>query len=82
MYLVNFNTNDFDGAGSFYTYTIILTKRKVGFLVIDLTWKIFCQTGNIEAYLLLKELEIEMSSEHAVLHQDTSKTESVDMHMQ
>jgi len=25
--------------------------------VIDVTWKIFCQTGNIEAYLLLKELE-------------------------
>lgn len=25
--------------------------------MIDLTWKLFCQTGNIEAYLLLKELE-------------------------
>ncbi|WP_010650918.1 YqzL family protein [Oceanobacillus massiliensis] len=25
--------------------------------MIDLTWKIFSQTGNIETYLLLKELE-------------------------
>lgn len=30
---------------------------KVVFLVIDVTWKLFCQTGNIEAYLLLRELE-------------------------
>ncbi|MDL4841509.1 YqzL family protein [Aquibacillus rhizosphaerae] len=25
--------------------------------MIDMSWKIFSQTGNIEAYLLLKELE-------------------------
>ncbi|SET61239.1 YqzL-like protein [Oceanobacillus limi] len=25
--------------------------------MIDLTWKIFSQTGNIETYLLMKELE-------------------------
>lgn len=31
--------------------------RKVGFLVVELTWKIFSETGNIETYLLLKELE-------------------------
>jgi len=30
---------------------------KGGFLVLDITWKLFTQTGNIEAYLLLKELE-------------------------
>lgn len=29
----------------------------MGFLVLDITWKLFTQTGNIEAYLLLKELE-------------------------
>ena len=29
----------------------------MAFLMIDVTWKLFCQTGNIEAYLLLKELE-------------------------
>lgn len=33
--------------------------RKVGFLVLDLTWKLFSQTGNIETYLLLKQLEDE-----------------------
>lgn len=27
------------------------------FLVIDLVWKLFRQTGNIETYLLMKELE-------------------------
>lgn len=27
------------------------------FLVIDSAWRVFSQTGNIEAYLLLKELE-------------------------
>jgi hypothetical protein len=31
--------------------------RKVGFLVVELTWKLFSETGNIETYLLLKELE-------------------------
>ncbi|HEY4602668.1 MAG TPA: YqzL family protein [Cerasibacillus sp.] len=27
--------------------------------MIDLTWKLFSKTGNIETYLLLKELEEE-----------------------
>jgi hypothetical protein len=31
----------------------------VCFLVIDLVWKLFSQTGNIETYLLMKELESE-----------------------
>jgi len=25
--------------------------------VLDITWRVFSQTGNIETYLLLKELE-------------------------
>ncbi|WP_087971706.1 YqzL family protein [Oceanobacillus rekensis] len=25
--------------------------------MVDLTWKVFSQTGNIETYLLMKELE-------------------------
>lgn len=36
-------------------------KRKVGFLVIDLTWRLFSHTGNIETYLLWKELESDSS---------------------
>jgi hypothetical protein len=31
----------------------------VCFLVIDLVWKLFSQTGNVETYLLMKELESE-----------------------
>ncbi|MEN1970680.1 YqzL family protein [Lentibacillus sp. N15] len=27
--------------------------------MIDFTWKVFSQTGNIETYLLLKEMETE-----------------------
>ncbi|AIF43398.1 YqzL family protein [Virgibacillus sp. SK37] len=27
--------------------------------MLDLTWKVFSQTGNIETYLLMKELENE-----------------------
>lgn len=25
--------------------------------MLDLTWKVFCQTGNIDTYLLMKEIE-------------------------
>nr|WP_285853523.1 YqzL family protein [Oceanobacillus luteolus] len=38
--------------------------RKAGFLVLDITWKVFSQTGNIETYLLLKELENVKSENH------------------
>ncbi|CDQ39625.1 MULTISPECIES: YqzL family protein [Virgibacillus] len=31
--------------------------------MIDLTWKLFSQTGNIETYLLMKELENERKNE-------------------
>ncbi|GIP61611.1 MULTISPECIES: YqzL family protein [Virgibacillus] len=29
--------------------------------MIDLTWKLFSQTGNIETYLIMKELENEQN---------------------
>jgi len=42
-----------------YVCLIIFSSiRKVDFM-IDLTWKLFSKTGNIETYLLLKELEEE-----------------------
>jgi len=28
-----------------------------GFIMLDFTWKVFSQTGNIDTYLLFKELE-------------------------
>ncbi len=34
-----------------------LPKGKVRFIVIDVPWKIFSQTGNIEAYLWMKQVE-------------------------
>lgn len=37
--------------------------------MLDLTWKIFSQTGNIEAYLLLKDLE----DEKVTLYEDENK---------
>lgn len=40
--------------------------RKVGFRVIDLTWKLFFQTGNVEAYLLLKELEKDSTADNRI----------------
>lgn len=41
--------------------------------MLDLTWKLFSQTGNIEAYLLLKELEKEKSMRET----RTSRNQSV-----
>jgi len=41
--------------------------------VIDLTWELFRQTGNIETYLLLKELE------NATLQQEHGQAESKSM---
>ena len=33
--------------------------------MLDFTWKVFSQTGNIEAYLLLKELERRNEEDHS-----------------
>lgn len=34
------------------------------FVVTDIPWKIFSQTGNIEAYLLMKEMEDNMEQQY------------------
>lgn len=31
--------------------------------MLDFTWKVFCKTGNIDTYLLLKEMEQELESD-------------------
>lgn len=41
--------------------------------MIDVTWKIFCQTGNIEAYLLLRELENEPPKKDVVEGEDDTE---------
>lgn len=38
--------------------------------MIDFTWKLFSQTGNIETYLLLKELETEPKVNGRTKHRD------------
>jgi hypothetical protein len=38
-------------------HALLVKKRKVGFSMLDFTWKVFSQTGNIDTYLLFKELE-------------------------
>ena len=43
----------------------------MGFLVIDV-WKLFAQTGNIETYLLLKEMEKERYSKNLSHKEDHS----------
>lgn len=52
--------------------------RKVGFLVLDLTWKLFSQTGNIETYLLLKELESDRSIDGPDLELDIQDVSPLD----
>ncbi|RFA36380.1 YqzL family protein [Virgibacillus dokdonensis] len=42
--------------------------------MIDLTWKLFSQTGNIETYLIMKELENEQNLQE--LGQQDEKNET------
>jgi len=42
--------------------------------VIDFTWKLFSQTGNIETYLLFKELEKRESIEQNNNRQNDKRT--------
>lgn len=78
----NFNTHFFKWYGHSNTYTVIKKscQRKVGFLVLDLTWKLFSQTGNIEAYLLLKELESE-SNINDIRQAGNEKVSSLDRNL-
>ncbi|WP_186575754.1 YqzL family protein [Aquibacillus kalidii] len=46
----------------------------------DLSWKFFSQTGNIETYLLMKELESVYEDAPEQMNQDFIKLE--DTHMQ
>jgi len=47
--------------------------------VIELTWKLFCQTGNIETYLLLKELEEDQNNK--TYEQSRIEEEQLDTNM-
>jgi hypothetical protein len=38
---------------------LVSINERWGFRMLDFTWKVFSQTGNIDTYLLFKELEQE-----------------------
>ncbi|CAM3106677.1 YqzL family protein [Sporolactobacillus spathodeae] len=31
--------------------------------MLDFTWKVFCMTGNIDSYLLMKEIEMDQDKQ-------------------
>lgn len=37
----------------------LVINRKVGLFMLNFTWNVFSQTGNVDTYLLFKELEKE-----------------------
>ncbi|MFC4558847.1 YqzL family protein [Virgibacillus kekensis] len=49
--------------------------------MIDFTWKLFSQTGNIETYLLLKELEQREPDLSEQGHQDEQGVSSFDTNL-
>lgn len=44
--------------------------------MIDFTWKVFSQTGSIETYLILKELESEQQNIHSDQESDKLELDS------
>ncbi|MFD1171531.1 YqzL family protein [Oceanobacillus picturae] len=44
--------------------------------MIDLTWRVFSQTGNIETYLLMKELENEPNTITGQTEQEETSMDS------
>lgn len=56
--MVNFYTFDYDNCGYYKNTDGEKQYEKGGELLVnDVIWKLFSQTGNIETYLLLKEIE-------------------------
>ncbi|MFB4166506.1 YqzL family protein [Virgibacillus sp. JSM 102003] len=46
--------------------------------MIDLTWRLFSQTGNIETYLLLKELEEREHGTGDLIQQEDEEVSSIE----
>jgi len=46
--------------------------------VIDFTWKVFSQTGNIETYLLMKQIESENEEAWKVTETKGKEVHSID----
>lgn len=37
----------------------MLVNTKGGLMMLEFTWKLFAETGNVDTYLLFKEMEVE-----------------------
>ncbi len=46
---------------------MITKKRKGGLFMHDLPWIVFSQTGNIETYLLMKDMEIDTKKDEETI---------------
>ncbi|HLQ71847.1 MAG TPA: YqzL family protein [Bacillota bacterium] len=46
--------------------------------MVHLTWKLFSQTGNIETYLLLKEMEKQQNEDKTYTEMDKQDISSLD----
>lgn len=78
--MVKFNTYYFQLHGQSRNRSIFKRKnRKAGFLVLDITWKVFSQTGNIETYLLYKELENVDNEENDADEDESNEVETTKM---
>ncbi|MFD1038513.1 YqzL family protein [Virgibacillus byunsanensis] len=49
--------------------------------MIDFTWKLFSQTGNIDTYLLLKELETEPNSNESNVEMENQEVSPLDTNL-
>ncbi|MFE4705945.1 YqzL family protein [Peribacillus simplex] len=41
--------------------------------MLDFTWEIFTETGNVDTYLLFKEIEVERQERHLVLNDELAE---------
>lgn len=51
------------------------TKERMGFSMLDFTWKVFSQTGSIDTYLLFKEMEKERQDIPGNLDEELAQTD-------
>lgn len=52
--------------------------RKVESDMLDFSWKVFSMTGNVDTYLLVKELERD-SSDEQIKRDDSEDTDTLDV---
>ncbi len=48
---------------------------KGGLYMLDFTWKVFSETGNIDTYLLFKELQVEKQEVTELVEEELAKVD-------